>query len=411
MTTRKLSEGFIRAESRGCVLDRRLSMGLGKDKTRKDWCYAFQHRGKSYAGRGYKTRREASSAREDRRKELKAAPPQTQTVMGFKELANQYLDHAQRKFVADTYKRKCYTCKRFLESQGDLPVEQITPLHIHNYLKTLPTNSLYNEHREELSTVFNWIKKTYIAQLPFMINPCIAVDKMPQIEKEKDIPAEEEVLRIIAAARPGDEKDLVMCCIHLLGRIDEILRLRWKEDINFENKTVTLWTRKRKDGSYESNPMPMEDDLYSILWARWKRRDQDKWVFYNEKTQDRYKERPKMMASICQRAGIAPIGKGIRKAFRGKDKGKPFEVDHYYGFHSLRHFMASYLIDREKISLKAVSGLLRHKNVRTTERYLHLLDPSHRDAMSRIEGKFTPKKDDPQPTPATIKKRGSGQNP
>jgi len=39
---------------------------------------------------------------------------------------------------------------------------------------------------------------------------------MPEIEKEKDIPTEEELLRIIAAAKPGDEKDLVLCCLHLL---------------------------------------------------------------------------------------------------------------------------------------------------------------------------------------------------
>jgi len=206
-------------------------------------------------------------------------------------------------------------------------------------------------------------------------------------EKEKNIPTEEELLRIIAAAKPGDEKDLVLCCLHLLGCIDEILRPRWKEDINFDKRIVTLWTRKRKDGAYESNSMPMDDALYSVLCSRWSKRKQDKWVFWNEKANegkgDRYKHRPKMMAPVCKRAGIDPIGKGMRKLWRGKEKGKMVEVPLYYGFHTLRHFTASYLADQKKVSLKTVSGLLRHKNLRTTEIYLHHLDSSHKAVISK----------------------------
>lgn len=387
-------------------------MGLWKDKIRKDWRYSFQCLGETYAGGGFQTRRDAAAAREDRRKVVKETRP-TETVMAFSDLSNKYLDHAERKFVHDTYKRKVYVCTQFIESQGDLSIDQITPLHIHNYLSTITTNSGYNEHREELSTVFNWIKKTYTRQLPFLVNPCPAVDKMPEVSKEKDIPTEEEFLRIIAAAKPGDEKDLVLCCAHLLGRIDEILRLRWHEDINFEKRVVTLWTRKRKDGAYQSNPMPMDDGLYAILKIRWKARKQEKWVFYNarggkDKQGGRYLHRPKVMEAICKRAGITPIGKGRRTKWRGKDKGTVYEAPLYYGFHSLRHFTASYLADQEQISLKTVSGLLRHKNLHTTEIYLHHLDPSHKTAIAKMDALFAPKKEDPQASPASIKQEGSG---
>ena len=388
-------------------------MGLWKDKTRKDWRYSFQALGESYAGGGFPTRREAATAREERRKQIKETRP-TETAMVFSDLSNKYLDHAKRKFVPDTYKRKVFACTQFIESQGDIPIVQITPLHIHNYLSAIPTNTGYNEHREELSTVFNWIKKTYAAQLPFMVNPCTAVDKMPEISKEKDIPSEEELLRIIAAAKPGDEKDLVLCCVHLLGRIDEILRLRWHEDVNFEKRVITLWTRKRKDGAYQSNPMPMGDSLYTILKQRWKDRKQERWVFYNEnggRNRDqgtRYLHRPKLMETICKRAGITPIGMGKRTLWRGKEKGKTIDAPLYYGFHSLRHFTASYLADHEQISLKTVSGLLRHKNLRTTEIYLHHLEPSHKTAIAKMEVLFASKKDDPQASPASIKQEGSG---
>lgn len=50
------------------------------------------------------------------------------------------------------------------------------------------------------------------------------------------------------------------------------------------------------------------------------------------------------------------------------------------------------LADREKVGVKAVSGLLRHKNLRTTEIYLHSIDEGQRLAIDKIQGKFTPKK-------------------
>ena len=164
---------------------------------------------------------------------------------------------------------------------------------------------------------------------------------------------------------PVEERPLFLVVLHLLGRIDEALRLTWA-DVNLENRTVILWTRKRKGGAYEADPMPMNEDLYVVLQDLWKRRKQNRWVFYNEKTGTRYMHRPKMMRSLCKRAGIYP----------------------HFGFHALRHFMASWLSDREKQSTKSVQRLLRHKEQRTTEIYLHSVDESQRAAMKTVEGRF-----------------------
>jgi len=386
-------------------------MGIWKDNKLKYWIYQFEFEKKSYGGRGFKTRRDAEAARVKRREEVKAQAvavrKMTITATGFKAIANDYLDFAERKYVKDVYLRKVNVCKRFRATlpEGDMPIDQIAPRHINDYLKTLKSNSLYNEHRQELSALFNWAKRIYAVQLPFLNNPCIGIESMSHVTAEKKIPTEEEVLRMIAAATPGDEQDILIVCLQTLGRIDEVLRLRWHEDVNFEKRYITLWTRKRKNGAYEADPLPMNDDLYDVLWTRWKHRTQDKWVFYNEFKKDRYKHRPRMMASICKRAGIVPIGKGLKKAEKGKLKGKPVEVDHYYGFHSLRHFMASYLMDEEKISLKTVSGMLRHKNVRTTEIYLHSIESSKLAAADKIQGKFTLKLAEPRQSAATETKK------
>jgi len=233
-----------------------------------------------------------------------------------------------------------------------------------------------------------------------LVNPCLALDPMAVDEPKPPTPTVDEVLKIIVAARSGDELDIVLCCLHLLGRIDEILRLRWK-DVNFEKQTITLWTRKRKDGKYESDQMPMNQVLQDTLKYRWEKRTQEQWVFFNKKTGekgDRYYHRPRMMASICKRAGLTPIGKGKIKLWRGKNKGKIVEIDHYYGFHSFRHFMASYLADEERISSKSAQRLLRHKNLSTTERYLHFIDPHQRATMALIEEKFAKVHPDGTPT-------------
>ena len=125
---------------------------------------------------------------------------------------------------------------------------------------------------------------------------------------------------------------------------------------------------------------------------------QQMWLFAYA---DRYYHRPKMMAAICKRAGISPIGKGKIKLWRGKDKGKIVEINHYYGFHSFRHFMASYLTDVEKISSKTAQFLLRHKNLSTTEGYVHFIDPNLTALMAKMEEKFA--KVHPNGTPTNEK--------
>jgi hypothetical protein len=66
-----------------------------------------------------------------------APPQQTITATGFKSIANDYLDFAQRKFVKDVYLRKVNVCRSFRASlpDGDLPIDEITLRHIHDYLK------------------------------------------------------------------------------------------------------------------------------------------------------------------------------------------------------------------------------------------------------------------------------------
>ncbi len=167
--------------------------------------------------------------------------------------------------------------------------------------------------------------------------------------------------KIILAA--GPERPLLLVIYHTMARVDEILRLKW-EDVNFQERTVRLWTRKRRDGSWAWDKLPMNEVLYETLQQLWQKRSQNEWVFLNPKTGTRYMHRPKLMGTICKQAGVR-----------------------HFGFHAIRHYVASYLADKQKFSITQVSRLLRHQSKATTERYLQVIDPQLRDVMASLEEK------------------------
>lgn len=341
-------------------------------KTAHGWRYQFQRNGERHSGSGYKTKKEAQQEQSAHIKRVEKEK-KTQTVTDFLTVANEYLEYSERRHAVKTFKQKKYVLKSFLKHSGNLPINQITASHLHSYLNTRPTNNNYNAHRKDLCSMFTHARRVMKV---ITYNPCWDLDKMPHTPEEKEPPSEKELMQMILVTNPKtDERALFLVVLHCLGRIDEVLRLKWS-DVNFEKNTITLWTRKRKGGAYEPDHLPVNKDLYQVLWRLWECREQETWVFYNKKTKTRFNKRPKMMKSICMRA-FDPGCKG-QKHYAGK----------VYGFHALRHFMASYLADKKKQSAKTLQGLLRHKAVKTTEIYLHPIDQQAVDAVKSVEGDF-----------------------
>lgn len=107
----------------------------------------------------------------------------------------------------------------------------------------------------------------------------------------------------------------------------------------------------------------MNEDLEKILWSLWQKRTKEEWVFVSPWTGTRFKHRFTLIGNICKRAGVP-----------------------HYTYHCIRHFVASYLYDKKRVSLPVISRLLRHKSLQTTEIYLQAIDKSFRETMRLLEG-------------------------
>jgi integrase len=341
-------------------------MPLWKDPRTGKYRYQFQHLGKRYSKTGFATQRAARGALEQHRAELEKeaqTPPSPPTPcasasepLDLESLMVEYLRVAERQLAPKTLEYRKIAFRRFLGHAKNIPVSQITTQMVENYLLSRPTNHNFNKDRTELLRLFNWGFKRLLVPS----NPVALVEKLPWNTAKKVIPTPEQMARMLIAA--GPERPLLLVLFHTMARIDEVLRLKW-EDVNFEQKTVRLWTRKRRGGSWEFDWLPMNEDLEKVLWGLWQKRKDDEWVFVNPLTNSRYKARFRLMRSICHRAGLPR-----------------------FGYHTIRHFVASYLVDKKKVSLPVISRLLRHKNLQTTERYLQAIDPRWRDTMRLLEG-------------------------
>jgi integrase len=190
-------------------------------------------------------------------------------------------------------------------------------------------------------------------------DPCHFVERMPEAIFQRQIPTPEEMSKIILAA--GPDRPFLLAIYHTMARVDEILRLKWI-DVNFQEQTVRLWTRKRRNGSWAWDKWPMNEVLYETFQQLWRKRRQNEWVFLNPKTGTRYMHRPKLMRTICKQAGVRHLG-----------------------FHAIQHYVASYLADKQRVSITQVSRLLRHQSKATTERYLQVIDPQLREVMASLE--------------------------
>jgi integrase len=343
----------------------------------KGWRYDFTLKGTRHTETWFKTRRAARQAEAEKRKELKNPPVktlvgETQTDMVFLELANLRLDYLQTYRSKIYYEEHVFKARNWVKRWGTLRCSEISDDMIEKFVternKVSPQTA--NKEVRYLRALFNYgIKKKRIEN-----NPVDGIDFVPEDERIKYTPPPEDIDKVIGAA-DQDTQDYLITIRDSLGRMSEINHLLW-DDVNFRDKYIILYTRKKKGGSLKPRKIPMTNRLHAILWERYQNRDKGKpWVFWHTYTSSKtrkkisgpYQDRKKIMKTLCKKAGVR-----------------------YFRFHPLRHSGAS-ILDNSNTPIGSIQKLLGHENRTTTEIYLHTIGQAERDAIDVLENETSQK--------------------
>ena len=337
----------------------------------KGWRYDFTLKGTRHTKGWFKRKRDAVKAETERREELTNPAPmievvETPTDMAFLELVNRRLDYVKTYNTVEHYRHVLYHARRWIKEWNGKTCSEITNDQIEAYIikRSEVSPDAANKELRYIRALFNYgIKRKLIND-----SPADGIDFLPVEKKKKYIPPMEDVLNVINTADP-DTQDYLWVMVLTAARMNEVNQLTW-DDIDFENRSVTLWTRKKRYGNRESRDIPMVQKLHDILSYRFKNRDPDKsWVFWHrywsraagEFVEGPYIERKKIMKALCEKAGVR-----------------------YFRFHPFRRFTAS-ILDDLGVPIGTIQRILGHENRKTTEGYLHSIGEAERKAMHTLE--------------------------
>jgi integrase len=317
-------------------------------------------------------KKDAEDWEAEQRKELRklkregpSAEPQEYT---FFDAANAYLDYAEQRFHRTTYLNKRKILREvqnlLMDKMGtsEVPLSQVHPKLFLDFVMSLDTASKGNRARKELHAFFKYCMdwELYLGDK----NPISMIEKVDEERKAQRVPTEEEMARLLAAANRHDRNMIVAFCV-TGARKSELLRMTW-QDVNFEKGFITLWNRKGR-GGWKERQAPMDAVLRRVLEEQWKTRlPHSNYVFQNRDRRhsrygDRYTARRRFLAGLCKRAGIPRMG-----------------------FHALRRFYGSIMIDKYKTALPTLQKLLGHDRLTTTEKYVYNITSDQKEAVANI---------------------------
>jgi integrase len=289
----------------------------------------------------------------------------TPLVYSLGQWANEYLQFAEAKFSSGTFVEKRTVFRLlFLRVDPKLLVTELTPGKVLAHLQEQAqkrSGHAANKDRKNLIAAWNWGRK-YLEGFP-NLNPCL-VDKFPEVRQPRYVPPEKDFWKVYDLAE-GQDQIMLLAFLHLAARRSELFKLTW-EDVDFGESRVRLWTRKRRDGSYECDWLPLTDDLFNTLLVQ-RQTSGSEWVFTDPETGAPYHYRLHWMKRLCARAGVRP-----------------------FGMHAIRHLTAS-ILAAANVPMVQIQAILRHKSLHTTERYIRRLD-SLKPALQLLSGRQKPSK-------------------
>ncbi len=171
----------------------------------------------------------------------------------------------------------------------------------------------------------------------------------------------EQVKQILAACKNNRDKLLILLMEETGLRIGEVLGIKYTEDIDFENKRIFVRYRDdNKNKAFAKNAeeryMKISDQTFALL------------NIYLSENADIFEKTDYLFVVLSGRTKGAPLS---ANAFWSVLKSIGNECGIKVSNHMLRHYFAD---ERRKADwpIVEISKALGHKNIATTERYLHV---------------------------------------
>jgi len=266
-------------------------------------------------------------------------------------LAQQYLADCKINYDRKTFDEKRYCLERFYKFAGDVAVIDIDPPSILEFINDrakIQSNNAANKDRKNLKAFYSWIQEMY----GVMYDPTAPIKKKPHEKQPRRLLPIKDILKVLLVAQ-GHDRVLIGAYWHTGARKSEVLRWTWTDDINFDERWVRLGTRKSRSREMVYENLWMNDDLYKLLMWQWNNRHPSSpYVFCHMNPKSKYYGMPyvarwKLLKKLCRDAGVDS-----------------------FGYHDIRHTVAKYLNDLQKVSLKKVQQVMRHRKQTTTEIYV-----------------------------------------
>ncbi len=208
----------------------------------------FKHQGRQYQ-KSLRTKAEAKTWEVEEKKRLKALPNTPQS-MPFSLACEIYLEDCEARMTPGTFaEKRCHLRELAAYIKKDDAMENVTLATARQFLlkiKATHGNKAANRRLRTLKALWNWHKD----RLPH--NPWKGLVSFSEEEYVKYVPSPEDIGKVLEVAEPW-QRDMLEVLLHSGARISEALNLRW-EDVS--ERTMQLWTQKRKNGSRATQGRP-----------------------------------------------------------------------------------------------------------------------------------------------------------
>ncbi|MFC1825940.1 tyrosine-type recombinase/integrase, partial [Thermodesulfobacteriota bacterium] len=298
----------------------------------------------------------------------------------FKDALDRYLNNVSTQKRPSTYLRDKLSASHLGKRLGHLSLVQVTPSKVASYrdkrLKEVSPHSVRIE-LALLSHLFNKAKREW--KVGNVDNPVSQIDKPDIPEGRCPMLTQAQLERLLDECSKTNSELLVpfvLLALHTGARSKELRTLRW-EQLNLEEGFFSLIGKEIKTHRRRTIPMTgPAKKVFQDLAAKAKVFDMHGkptgLIFPAIGNPNKPRDMHKTFDVAVRRAGLGNL----------PGAGK-------FRIHDLRHCCGSALI-MKGVDLETVRKLLGHRDITTTQRYLHVVDDHMANAISKINSLGVP---------------------